>query len=144
MIKNASLKELKQFRIDANHIEYVSLEAMETIIVEYIPTYHAFYNFMEWTIIHDIDIGFENMIYILHFIEEVKLFKQNNPDTPYVDEAQKQRSLMKKVKKVLAEGLFKFLEFLIELKGKDPTLFYELLADYEESPHGAMIINELT
>ncbi len=144
MIKNASLKELKQFRIDANHIEYVSLEAMETIIVEYIPTYHAFYSFMEWTIIHDIDIGFENMIYILHFIEEVKLFKQNNPDTPYVNEAQKQRSLMKKVKKVLAEGLFKFLEFLIELKGKDPALFYELLADYEESPHGAMIINELT
>jgi hypothetical protein len=135
-LKNASLEELKQMRKDANHIEYASLDAMETIIIEYVPAYHAFYSFMEWTIIHDIDSGFENMIYILHFIEEVKLFKHNNPDTPYVNEAQKKRSLMKKVKKILAEGLFNFLDFLIELKKKDPTLFYELLADYEESPTG--------
>ena len=41
-----------------------------------------------------------------------------------------------KVKKVLAEGLFNFLEFLIELKKKEPALFYELLADYEEHPQG--------
>ena len=138
-IKNASLEELKQMRKDADHIEYASLDAMETIITEYVPAYHAFYSFMEWTIIHDIDSGFENMIYILHFIEEVKLFKHNNPDAPYVYEAQKKRSLMKKVKKVLAEGLFNFLEFLIELKKKEPALFYELLADYEESPQSVQI-----
>ncbi len=141
-IKNASLEELKQMRKDANHIEYASLDAMEKIIIEYVPAYHAFYSFMEWTIIHDIDSGAQNMIYILHFIEEVKLFKHNNPDIPYVDEAQKKRSLMKKVKKVLAEGLFKFLDFLIELKKKDPALFYELLADYEESPRNTRIIYE--
>ena len=139
-IKNASMEELKQMRKDANHIEYASLDAMETIIAEYVPAYHAFYSFMEWTIIHDIDSGFENMIYILHFIEEVKSFKLNNPDTPYVFEAQKKRSLMKKVKKVLAEGLFNFLEFLIELKKKEPALFYELLADYEESPPDVKIM----
>ncbi|MBC8553021.1 MAG: hypothetical protein H8D23_25630 [Candidatus Brocadiales bacterium] len=139
-IKNASLAELKQMRKDADHIEYASLDAMETIITEYVPAYHAFYSFMEWTIIHDIDSGFKDMIYILHFIEEVKLFKHNNPDAPYVYEAQKKRSLMKKVKKVLAEGLFNFLEFLIELKKKEPALFYELLADYEESPQGVQIM----
>ena len=141
-IKNSSLEELKQMRKDANHIEYASLDAMETIITEYIPAYHAFYSFMEWTIIHDIDSGFKNMIYILHFIEEVKLFKYNNPDTPYVYEAQKKRSLMKKVKKVLAEGLFNFLEFLIELKKKEPALFYELLTDYEESPQGVQNMSQ--
>ncbi|MBT3355217.1 MAG: hypothetical protein HN402_09865 [Candidatus Scalindua sp.] len=141
-IKSASLEELKQMRKDANHIEYASLDAMEMIIIEYVPAYHAFYSFMEWTIIHDIDSGFENMIYILHFIEEVKLFRHNNPDTPYIYEAQKQRSLMKKVKKVLAEGLFNFLDFLIELKKKDPALFYELLADYEESPQDTRIMYE--
>jgi hypothetical protein len=54
-LKSASLNDLKLFRKDANHIEYVSLEAMKTIIVEYISAYHAFYSFMEWTIIHDID-----------------------------------------------------------------------------------------
>ena len=139
-IKNASLEELKQIRKDADHIEYASLDAMETIIEEYVPAYHAFYSFMEWTIIHDIDSGFKDMIYILHFIEEVKQYKHNNPDAPYVYEAQKKRSLMKKVKKVLAEGLFNFLEFLIELKKKEPALFYELLADYEESPQDAQIL----
>ncbi len=82
------------------------------------------------------------MIYILHFIEEVKQFKHNNPDAPYVHAAQKNRSLMKKVKKVLAEGLFNFLDFLIELKKKDPALYYELLADYEESPRDTRIIYE--
>jgi hypothetical protein len=141
-IKNSSVEELKQMRKDANHIEYASLDAMETIIAEYVPAYHAFYSFMEWTIIHDIDSGFKDMIYILHFIEEVKLFKHNNPDTPYVNEAQKKRSLMKKVKKVLAEGLFNFLEFLIELKKKEPALFYELLTDYEESPQGVQILSQ--
>ncbi len=139
-IKNSTLEELKQMRKDANHIEYASLDAMETIVTEYIPAYHAFYSFMEWTIIHDIDSGFKNMIYILHFIEEVKQFKQNNPETPYVYEAQRNRSLMKKVKKILAEGLFNFLEFLIELKKKEPALFYELMTDYEESPQSTQVM----
>ena len=143
-IKNASLEELKQMRKDANHIEYASLDSMETIIIEYIPTYHAFYSFMEWTIIHDIDSGFENMIYILHFIEEVKLFKHNNPDRSYIYEAQKKRPLIKKVKKILAEGLFNFLDLLIELKRREPTLFYELLADYEETSHYRFAERKLT
>lgn len=141
-MKNASLEDLKQLRKDVDHIEYVSLEAMETIIMEYVPAYHAFYSFMEWTIIHDIDVGIENMIYILHFIEEVKLFKHNNPDMPFILEAQKHRATMKKVKKVLAGGMFKFLDFLIELKEKQPVLFYELLADYEELPRNDQIMHE--
>ncbi len=141
-IKNASMDELKQMRYDANHIEYKSSEAMETIIMAYVPAYHAFYGFMEWSIIHDIDSSFENMIYILHFIEEVKIFKHNNPDTPFIYEAQKQRALMKKVKKILAEGLFKFMDYLIELREKHPTLFYELLDDYEERPHSHQIVYE--
>ena len=107
---------------------------METVIEGYVPAYHASYSFMEWTIIHNIDSDFKDIIYILHFIEEVKQYKNSNPDTPYVYEAQKNRSLMKKVKKVLAEGLCDFLGFLIELRKMEPALFYELLADYVVSP----------
>ena len=59
---------MKQMRRDADHIEYASLDAMENIIIEYVPAYHAFYSFMEWTIIHDIDAGFKNMIYILLYL----------------------------------------------------------------------------
>lgn len=132
-IKNASLEELKQMRSDAHRLEYISSEAMETVIMEYVSAYHVFYEFMERAIIHDIDSNFENMLYILHFIEDVKLFKQTNPEKPFIYEAQKQRFLMKKVKKILGDGIMKFLDYMIELREKNPDLFYNLLDDYELS-----------
>lgn len=132
-IKNASLEELRQMRSEANHLEYKSLEAMESVIMEYVSAYHVFYEFMERSIVHDMNSSFENMLYILHFIEDVKLFKQTNPDKLFIYEAQKQRLLMKKVKKILSDGVVKFLDYTIELKEKNPDIFYDLLTDYELS-----------
>ncbi len=141
-IKNARLGELKQMRNDADHIEYVSLEAMETVIMEYVSAYSVFYEFMERSIIRDIDSDIENMIYILHFVEDVKLFKQTNPDKLFIYEAQKQRLLMKKVKKVLRDGIIKFLDYIIELKEKKPDIFYDLLTDYELASQNDHVIHE--
>ena len=73
-IKNSSLEELKQMRSDADHIEYASPEAMEAVIMEYVSAYHVFQEFMEKAFTQDIDSNFDNMLYILHFIEDVKLF----------------------------------------------------------------------
>lgn len=140
-IKNASLEELQRLRSDADHLEYVSLEAMEHIITEYTLAYHVFYEFMERAIIHDIDSSFEDMIYTLHFIEDVKLFKQNNPDKLFIYEAQKQRLLMKKVKKIFSDGVIKFLDYMIELREHNPTLFYDLLTDYEVSSQKQVIMS---
>jgi hypothetical protein len=40
---------------------------------------------------------------------------------------------MKKVKKIMSDGILKFLDYVIELKEKDPDMFYDLLTDYELS-----------
>ena len=56
-----------------------------------------------------------------------------NPDKPFIYEAQEHTFLMEKVRKVLGDGTRKFLDYMIELKGKRPELFYDLLTDYELS-----------
>ena len=40
---------------------------------------------------------------------------------------------MEKVKKVLGGGIKKFLDYMIELKEKEPNIFYDLISDYELS-----------
>lgn len=132
-IKNASLEELRQMRKDANDIEYVSLEAMEPTIMEYVKVYHVFYDFMERAITYNFEAIFQDMVYILHFIQDVKLFKQNNPDKFFIYEAEKKPLLMEKTRKVLGDGIQKFLEYMIELKEKKPDVFYEIMSDYELS-----------
>ena len=87
-IKNASLEELKHMRSDAEHLEYFSLDAMELVIQEYVSAYHVFHDFMDRASAYDMDTLLQDMIYILHFIQDVKLFKQANPDKPFIYEAQ--------------------------------------------------------
>lgn len=132
-IKNASLEELRHMRGDADHLEYFSLDAMELVIREYVSAYHVFRDFMDRASTYGMDTLFQDMIYILHFIQDVKLFKQANPDKPFIYEAQNHPFLMEKVRKVLGDGIQKFLDYMIELKEKKPDLFYDLLTDYELS-----------
>ncbi len=132
-IKNASLEELKHMRGDADHLEYFSSDAMELVIREYVSAYHVFHDFMDRASTYGMDTFFQDMIYILHFIQDVTLFKQANPDKPFIYEAQNHPFLMEKVRKVLGEGTQKFLDYMIELKEKKPDLFYDLLTDYELS-----------
>jgi hypothetical protein len=71
------------------------------------------------------------MIFILHFIYDVKLFKENNPDKLFILEAEKRDLLMVKACKVLHDGIKAFLDYAIELKTKQPAMFDEVMADYE-------------
>jgi hypothetical protein len=73
------------------------------------------------------------MIYILHFINDVKAFKERHPDQLFIHEAEKNERLMTKVKKVLNDGIQKFLDYAIELKEKQPKVFDDLMIDYEIS-----------
>ena len=107
-IKNASVEELKQMRKDANIIEYKSLEAMEPVIMEYVKAEQVWHNFKERAITFNFEEIFQDMIYILHFIYDVKLFKGNNPDKLFIYEAEKRVLMMKKVRKVLGDGIQNF------------------------------------
>ncbi len=132
-IKEADLATLKKMREDAENIEYKSVEAMEPVIMEYVNAREAFYGFMQRAINCNFESIFQNMIYVLHFIQDVKLFKDAHPDKLFIHEAQRQLLLMDKVRKVLGDGIQKFLDYAIELKEKQPDILFELMTDYEVS-----------
>jgi hypothetical protein len=130
-IKNATLEELKKFRRDAEVIEYKSLEAMELIILEYVRTRHVWQSFLERSITYNFEDIFLDMISIIHFIHGAKTFKEKNPNKLFIHEAAKNDRLMQDTHKILGDGIQRFLDYAIELKEKQPKLFYEVLSDYE-------------
>ena len=132
-IKNSSLGELRKMRQDANTIEYESLEKMELVIMEYVKAQHVWQNFMDRAITYDFEDTFHDMIYILNFIQDVKVFKDNNPDKLFIHEAEKDEYMMTKVRKVMEDGIQKFLDYAIELKEKQPDMFNQIISDYESS-----------
>jgi hypothetical protein len=134
-IKNAALEELKDLRRQAEHIEYKSLDAMEPVIMEYVKAESVWHSFKERAITYNFENIFMDMIYILHFIYDVKIFKERNPHRIFIHEAVKREDLMKKVWKVLTDGIKSFLAYAVELKEKQPAIFDELMADYELSVH---------
>lgn len=130
-IKAASLDELRAMRTAAEKIEYKSLKAMEPVILEYVRAESVWHNFMERAITYNFEGIFFDMIFILHFIYDVKLFKENNPDKLFILEAEKRDPLMVKACKVLHDGIKVFLDYAIELKGKQPAMFEQIMSDYE-------------
>jgi hypothetical protein len=88
---------------------------------------------MERAITYNFENIFLDMIYILHFINDVKAFKERHPERLFIHEAEKSDRLMAKVRKVLTDGIQKFLDYAIELKEKQPKVFDDLMADYEIS-----------
>ena len=132
-IRDSSLEELKQIRREANSIEYKSLEAMELVINEYVEAEPVWHQFREWAIDYDFEDIFTDMIYILHFIYDVRLYKEKNEGKLFIYEAQKRPQLMEKVNKVLGDGIQKFLDYTIELKEQEPQMLQDLISDYELS-----------
>ncbi len=132
-IKEASLEELHKVREEANRLEYESPEAMEPVIMEYVKAEQVWHSFKERALTYNFEDIFQDMIYILHFIYDVKSFKERNPDKLFIHEALKREWLMKKVRKVLGDGIQKFLDYAIELKEKQPLMFNDLISDYELS-----------
>jgi len=132
-IKNASLEELKQMRRQAEAIEYKSAAAMEAIIAEYAKAQPVWLSFMERAITYNFESIFLDMIYIIHFIGDYRTFKEDNPGMMFIKEAEKNEWLMVKARKILADGIQKFLDYAIELKEKQPQVFHDLMTDYESS-----------
>ena len=135
MIRQATLEELRDMRRRAETIEYASLEAMEPVIDEYVRAERVWHQFKERAITYNFDNIFLNMIAILHFIYDVKLFKERNPRKLFILEAEKRDDLMAKTRKILTDGIKLFLDYSIELKESQPEMFDEMMIDYEMSMH---------
>lgn len=132
-VRRASLEELRAMRREAESVEYKSLPAMEPVIMEYVRTRGVWLSFMERAILYDFEEIFNDMIYILHFISDVALFKENNPKKLYILEVRNKKAALERVHKVLRDGVQRFLDYAVELKEKKPELFEEMMEDYEAS-----------
>ena len=140
-IKASSTQELRTMRNSIDTLRYRSPEDMEGVIEEYVNSHGAFYFFMDWAIANDFESIFHDMLYILHFIQDVRLYKKHYPDKLFIEEAKRQPYVMTKVDKVLQNGIIKFLEYAIELKEQRPDMFEELLADYQISSQACISRN---
>jgi hypothetical protein len=132
-IRGAGLEELRQMRRQAETIEYKSLQAMEPVILEYVKAQPVWMSFMERAITYNFEEIFHDMIYILHFINDVRAFKEAHPSRLFIEEAEKSERMMLKVRKVLWDGIQRFLDYAIELKEKQPQMFQDVLSDYDLS-----------
>jgi hypothetical protein len=130
-IKTASLAELKAMRVAAEVTEYKSLEAMESVIAEYAKAQDVWRSFMDIARANGFKDIFHDMLYVMHFIGDFITFKEVKPDSLFIHEAANDEASMRKVMKVLGDGIRKYLEYVIELKEKQPELFNQVLADYE-------------
>jgi hypothetical protein len=130
-IHQADLNELVQMRKSLAKIEYRSLEHMEPVVMEYVEAYDVFQGLMKLAIDNNFEKIFENMIFILHFINDVKLYKSCYPEKLFMRHAGKNPKLMDKTYWVLTQGITQFMDYVIELKEKYPEMCEELLADYE-------------
>ena len=72
------------------------------------------------------------MIYILHYIQDVILFKEHHPGKLFFQE-EDNSELIEKTSRIVRNGIEHFLDYVIELKQKDSTVLNSLLSDYEIS-----------
>jgi hypothetical protein len=132
-LRDSDLGELKQLRNETGSVRYKSIEKMESIIMEYVKAEPVWQRFLEIAINYNFEGIIRDMTAIQHFIQDVRLFKKSNPDKLYIHEAVANQQKMDRVNNILGDGIRKFLDYLIELKEKQPELFYTIIADYEAS-----------
>ena len=130
-MKHSTLEELKQIRESATNIKYQSLEAMESVVDEYVNAQHVWHDLMERAITYDFEDVFQNMIELLHFVHDVKVFRDKNQGKLFGSEANENEMIRLKVEKVLGDGIRSFLDYAIELKEKQPKMYLNMMTDYE-------------
>ncbi len=129
-IRDAGLEALESARDGITTLEYRSPAAMEEVLTQYVYARQVFHTFMEWAVAHDFESIFHDMIYILHFIQDFQLYKKQNPERLFMEDAQAHPRMRAKVEKILRDGVVKFLDYAIELRRKEPEVLEELLDDY--------------
>ncbi len=129
-IRAASLEELRKMRRAADTVEYKGPEEMETVIMEYVRAERIWRSFMERAIAFNFEEVFQTMISILHFISDVRIYKEHNPDRLFIEEALKDPRMKRRTLDVIGDGIRRFLEYALELKEKQPAMFEEVMGDY--------------
>lgn len=129
-LSTASLPELREMRNSIRKLNYRSAEELEKVIDAYVDARDTFRDFMEFAISHDFESILENMVYVLHFIQDVDLYKRYHPNKLYIEHALRIQDEKRRVIRILSDGISKFLDYLIELKQARPDVFKELINEY--------------
>ena len=79
---------------------------------------------------HDFDAILEDMVYVLNFIQDVRMYKEYHPDRLYVEYAMSTVQGREKLRKILTDAVSKFLDYAIELKTELPQVYDELISEY--------------
>jgi hypothetical protein len=129
-LRDDPVSELRWVRDHITKVVYRSDEEMERVVLEYVGARHAFQVFMEWAATNDFESIFHDMLFILHFTQDVDRFRERNPGRLFVTEARLHPRLWEKTEKILRDGVVKFLDYVLELREKEPEVLEELLEDY--------------
>ena len=132
-IRGMTLKELKDLRSNLGDLTYKSHQHLEKVVEEYIKAKNVFQFFLEWAIENNVEYIFKDMIYVLHYIQDVILFKEHHPGKLFFQEEEDNPGLIEKTSRIVRNGIEHFLDYVIELKQKDSTMLNSLLSDYEIS-----------
>jgi hypothetical protein len=132
-IANSNIEELKRIRIAADAIEYESFEDMELAIKECVKIEHIWRSLLESAITYDIEEMYLNVLYVINFIHDVKVFKESHSDELFIHLAQQDELLMRRVKEVLGLGIQKLLDYAIDLKESNPDMLRRLMSDLDAS-----------
>jgi len=132
-IRRASPEQLREARDGITKLRHQSPAVVEEILGEYVRARSVFLTFLEWAATNDFESIFQDMIFILHFIQDVELFKREYPDRNFAAEAARFPRMQEKIDKILRDGVVKFLDYAIELREREPEVLEELLEDYLHS-----------
>ena len=118
----------------AHSVEYKSMEAMETVVMEYVKAEPVWINFMNRAMHFGFDDIFHDMIEILHFIYDVREFKESHEDSMFIDAAADHKELRERTLLTIGDGIRKFLDYAIELKRDEKVMFENVMAVFENAP----------
>ena len=104
MDPHATLDQLTAARDGITTLEYRSDAYIESIIAEYVHARRVFQTFMEWAVANDFEAIFHDMIFILHFIQDVQLYQEQNPGRSFVAEARRHPRISRKPRRSCATG----------------------------------------
>ncbi len=132
-LREMTKEELINYKDGFGDLVYKSEESLEKVIQEYLNTKEIFTFFMNWALENGFESIFEDMIYVLHFIQDVNQYNRNHPEKMFIQYAKKDPKLLATVRKFTRENIMKFFDYIIELKMTNPTLLDNMLLDYENT-----------
>lgn len=140
VIQAASTDDLLKMRRDFVECEiaHTSPEALDLVLNQYVESQRVFDYLMQWAIQNDFESIFRSMIYVLNFIQDIKVLKEAPLPHSVAEEVVSKPELNNRAKQVVRDNLLSFLDYVIELKQSRGEEFAELLDDYER-PEGQVV-----